>query len=253
MAVYLQSARIRRGPNFRGLPLIPKSLWPAAPYNRSMFNEFVTWIHRLRLPAAQWVVDVGANPGDFSQAATVLFPSARVLLVEPLPPLHAELQRRCADHRPRWQLAPCALSNQAGTATLHVDPAADDIGSLAGFSEEYLQANPAARSARTFSCPVRTLDDLCAEQGIARIDMLKIDVEGFEFEVLAGGAKMLAAVEAVIVEVSLIRRPGDADVLERMLRLLREAGLRLVELLPSYCADDRPWLPLEFNLLARRG
>ena len=198
-------------------------------------------------------MDVGANHGDFSQAASALFPEARVLLVEPLPTLLAELQRRCADRGGRWQLATCALSRECGTATLHVDPAHDSIGSLAGFSEEYLRANPASQASRTFACQVRTLDDLCLEQGISKIDLLKIDVEGFEFEVLAGGGKMLQSTEALIVEVSLVRRPGDADSLERMLRLLRSAGFQLIELLPSYFADDRPWLPLEFNLLARRG
>ena len=253
IAAYLQSARIQRGPNLRGLPLIPKSLWPAAPYNRTLFNEFVAWINRLQLPEAKWVVDVGANHGDFSQAAGVLFPAAQMLLVEPLPTLHAELQRRCAERGRRWQLATCALSHERGTATLHVDQARDDIASLAVFSGEYLKANPDSQASRTFACEVRTLDDLCAEHAIGKIDLLKIDVEGFEFEVLAGGGKMLSTAEALIVEVSLMRRTGDADMLERMLKLLRGAGFQLVELLPSYFADDRPWLPLEFNLLARRG
>lgn len=253
IAAYLQSAWVQRGLNLRGLPLIPKSLWPVAPYNRTLFNEFVLWIHQLQLSEVKWVVDVGANHADFAQAANALFPTANVLLVEPLPTLHAELQRRCAVRGKQWQLATCALSKERGTATLHVDQAHDDIGSLMGFSEEYLRANPASQASRTFACEVRTLDDLCPEYAIHKIDLLKIDVEGFEFEVLGGGGKMLQATESLIVEVSLVRRGGDADVLERMLTLLRSAGFQLVELLPSYFAADRPWLPLEFNLLARRG
>ena len=253
IASYLQSARIQRGLNLRGLPLIPKSLSPGAPHNREAYNEFVQWIHRLQISEVKQVVDVGANHGDFSQATGALFPAARVLLVEPLPTLQAELQRRCAERGERWQLATCALSSERGTATLHVDPAHDAIGSLAGFSEEYLRANPGSKVSRTFECEVRTLDDLCRELAIPKIDLLKIDVEGFEFEVLAGGGTMLQSAEALIMEVSLVRRPGDADVLERMLQLMRERGLRLVELLPSYFASDRPWLPLEFNVLARRG
>jgi FkbM family methyltransferase len=213
----------------------------------------VLWIHRLQLHEVKWVVDVGANHGDFSQAANTLFPEAQVLLVEPLPTLHAELQRRSAERGNRWRLATCALSQARGTATLHVDPAHDSIGSLAGFSEEYLRANPASQASRTFACEVRTLDDLCPEYAIRKIDLLKIDVEGFEFEVLEGGCKMLQSAGALIVEVSLVRRAGDVDVLERMLKRLRGAGFHLVELLPSYFAADQPWLPLEFNLLARRG
>jgi len=252
IAAYLQSAVTLRGGNLRGLPLIPKSLWPSVPHNRSLYNEFVLWIARLQLPEVRQIVDVGANHGDFSQAACALFPNASTLLVEPLPTLHAELERRCAQRGPSWQLAKCALSRERGSATLHVDAAHDDIGSLAGFSEDYLRANPASRDSKEFVCEVRTLDDLCAEQGIGKIDLLKVDVEGFEFEVLEGAAKMLRATEAVVVEVSLVRRPSDTDALVRMLNLLHGAGFGLVQALPSYFSAGKPWLPLEFNLLARR-
>ena len=249
---YLQSALVQRNWNIRGLPLIPKSMWPAAPGNRSMFNTFVLWIHQLHLPDMQQIVDVGANHGDFSQAACALFPNAKALLVEPLPTLHAELERRCAEKGHSWTLAKCALSRECGSATLHVDAAHDDIGSLAAFSEDYLRANPASKESREFVCEVRTLDDLCAGQGITKIDLLKIDVEGFEFEVLEGAGKTLRTTEAVVVEVSLVRRPNDSDALERMLKLLSDAGFGVVQLLPSLYSQEKPWLPVEFNLLARR-
>ncbi len=40
---------------------------------------------------------------------------------------------------------------------------------------------------------VRTLDDFCAEQGVERIDFLKLDVEGHELAVLRGAQRMLGA------------------------------------------------------------
>jgi len=205
------------------------------------------------LPHVTQLVDVGANHGDFSQATEALYPQCKALLVEPLPILHPELERRCAERANRWQLAKCALSREPGTATLYIDQEQDAIASLNAFSEDYLQANPNSRSSQTFECKVQTLDGLCAEQGIRKIDLLKIDVEGFEFEVLEGGKEMLQSTESLIVEVSLVRRPGDVDALERMLTLLRSSGFRLVELLPSYAAPDQPWLPVEFNILARRS
>lgn len=249
---YLKAARIRRGPNFRGLPLIPKSLWKSAPRNREAFNQFILWIDRLALPEAERVVDVGANHGDFAQAAAALYPASQILLVEPLPMLHPELERRSAERGRRWSLARCALGSEPGTALLHLSDSGDDIGTLAGFSEEYEAANPRAQPGKSIQCKVRTLDNLCAERGIGRIDLLKIDVEGFEFEVLAGGASMLAKTTAVIVELSLIRRTGEADALERMLELLRLKGFALVEVHPSLFDPAEPWHPLEFNILARR-
>ena len=46
---------------------------------------------------------------------------------------------------------------------------------------------------------VKTIDGFCGEQGITRIDFLKIDVEGFEEDVLAGAEKMLDSQDIGVV------------------------------------------------------
>jgi tRNA G46 methylase TrmB len=76
------------------LPLVPKRWWPSVPYNRTSYNEFILWIKSLGLTSASWVIDVGANHGDFAQAASTVFPDAKILLIEPVSTLHAELKRR---------------------------------------------------------------------------------------------------------------------------------------------------------------
>jgi len=253
LRLYAQAAAALRGPNLQGLPLIPKSFRPGAPANRAAYNQFVLWIKRLELPRAGWIVDVGANHGDFAQAASACHPDAQVLLVEPLPTLHPELERRCRERPGRWRLAPCALGSQPGQATLHVDPQQDGIGSLLGFSQEYLAANPSAKPKQKIDCQVRTLDDLCTEHGIQAIDLLKIDVEGFEFETLEGAARALRVTQSMVIELSVVRRRDAIEPLARLLTLLNQVGLRLVELYPSLCTSQAPWLPIEFNVLARRA
>lgn len=253
VTTYFAAVAARKSLNLRGLPLIPKSLWRSAPSYRTGFNQFILWINALQLDHVHWIVDVGACHGDFSQAATAMFPDADVLLVEPSIHLHEELARRCAERKARWHLAKCALAQMRGSALLHVDPHRQDIASLAGFSEDYLRANPSAKDTERLECEVRTLDDLCEEYRIPAIDLLKVDVEGFEFDVLQGGQKMLSTARAVVIELSLIRQSDSADALERMLRLLRDAGLHIVDVLPSYYDPERVWLPVEFNVLARRA
>jgi FkbM family methyltransferase len=253
LGLYARAAAALHGPNLQGLPLLPKSFWPGAPANRAAYNQFILWIKRLGLPRAGWIVDVGANHGDFAQAASACHPEAQVLLVEPLPVLHPELERRCRNHSHRWRLAPCALGSQPGQAMLHVDSQQDAISSLLDFSQEYLAANPSAKPTQRIACQVRTLDELCAEHGIQAIDLLKIDVEGFEFQTLEGAAKALGTTQSVVIELSLVRRRDDTDPLTRLLTLLNQFGLRLVELHPSFCASQAPWLPIEFNVLARRA
>jgi FkbM family methyltransferase len=253
LTAYLRAASLRGGVNLRGLPLIPKRCWPGVPHNRTAFNQFVAWVHRLQLDNVRWVVDGGANHGDFAQAASTVHPAAQVLLVEPLPVLHVELNRRAGGRGGRWHLVPAALGRAPGQATLHVDPKMDDVGSLMGFNEEYLRSHPEVKPRQSFPCEVTTLDRLCSDRGLGLIDLLKLDVEGFEFEALAGAVGMLLRTRAVVVEVSRTRHAGEeSDPLLRMVSLLEGAGLALVALLPSVYSAERPWQPIEFNLLARR-
>jgi FkbM family methyltransferase len=249
--LYLRASRALGNPNIHGLPLLPKRFFRLPLHNRAAYNEFVTWIDRLHLGSASWVLDVGANHGDFAEAATALFPEAKVILFEPLPALHRELERRCDRQQARWFLKTCALGAEDGVLPLHVD-ADDTIGSLAGFGPEYQQINPHA-GIQQIPCRVRPLDAIVAEHGISVIDLLKIDVEGFEFEVLKGATNTLALARAIIVEVSLIRGFAHiADPLAAMLDLLDSRGFQAVEVIPSLFGRSHSSKAVEFNILARK-
>ncbi len=253
IALYLQAAAALRSPHWTGLPLVPKSLGNGIPFSRSAYNSFIIWIKRLALPSATVVVDVGANHGDFANAASTCFPEADVILVEPLPKMQLSLEQAIRGRRKRWRLLPCALGSERGRLPLFVDERDDNIGSLTGFSGEYLETNPEARLTKEMPCEVRTLDDVAAEMGIGRIDLLKIDVEGFEFEVMKGARQMLGKTEAIIVEVSLVRRAEASTALVEMLDLLTKHGFQIVNIIPSLHDPHEPWRPREFNILARRG
>jgi FkbM family methyltransferase len=254
LLLYLRSVVALRSPNLSGLPLIPKQFSRGLPYSRNAYNTFLLWIRQLGLSSATTVLDVGANHGDFAQAASALFPEAGVLLFEPLPDMQRHLNALIETSQPKWRLMPCALGNEPGRFPLFIDESDDAIGSFTGFTDDYLKANPQARPAREILCEVRTLDDVAREQNIKAIDLLKIDVEGFEFEVLKGASSALQTTRAVIVEVSLIRRAGGtAHPLVEMLDLLTGGGFHVVEIIPSLFDPASPWKPTEFNVLMRRS
>ena len=254
IARYFQACWRTGSLNFTGLPIVPRSLFPALPSNRTCYNDFLIWISLLGLKDVSMIVDVGANNGDFSQAAGNTFPAARVLLFEPLPALQSVLEKHCQRHAPLWTLHACALSDQEGTLDLHIAPEHDGIGSLKGFSRSYLESTEATGEIRKIPCRVRRLDDVVGETGIGHIDLLKIDVEGAEFDVLAGAKNTLAFTESLVVEVSTIREENAAEnALLRLLRIMDGHGFRPVAVLPSLHAPAHPWMPTEFNVLARRA
>ena len=252
MVPYLQAAAALRSPHWRGFPLLPKSLCAGIPYSRIAYNSFIIWIKRLALSSARVIVDVGANHGDFANAASTCFPEAEVMVVEPLPKMQICLEKIIHHQHKKWRLIKCALGAEPGRLQLFIDEARDDISSLVGFSPEYLKANPQTRSSKELPCEVRTLDKIAAEAEISHIDLLKIDVEGFEFEVMKGATHILGKTYAVIVEVSLVRKTGGSALLVEMLELLTKHGFEIVNVIPSLFDPQEPWRPREFNILARR-
>jgi FkbM family methyltransferase len=78
------------------------------------------------------------------------------------------------------------LGRQAGEFELY----SDDIGSgLASLSRRRLD-HFGIEVRRTEKVNIRTLDEYCGARGIERIDLLKVDVEGHELDVMAGGERM---------------------------------------------------------------
>jgi FkbM family methyltransferase len=128
--------------------------------------------------------DVGANIGD--RTSFVLSSAVGEVLVhafEPTPATFDHLTARFAGDS-RVRVVGAALSNASGSAALR------DYGALSGVNslvDEQFHSGPTELHA----VRVITGDEYCQEHRINRIDFLKIDVEGFEWNVIHGLMRML--------------------------------------------------------------
>jgi FkbM family methyltransferase len=254
LADYVKACWHSGEPTLRGFPLLPKCLIRRAPYNRQAFNGFVSELSRLKLPRHAVILDLGANHGDFALACQTVCPTSRIHLFEPLPQLFGGLDRLAQSTQGRWTIHRCALGSEAGSAVIEVPLSDDAVGTLAGFTDSYRAVNPASAQTRKIDCEIRPLDEVdLGLNATEMIDLLKIDVEGFEFEVMKGAMETLKRTQSIIVEVSLLRHcDRDRDPVLDMLVLLRSSGFRLRQIVPTLWERDGSNRPLEFDIYADR-
>ncbi len=182
------------------------------------------------------IFDVGANIGVHSITLCSLFPSARIVAFEPAagPRRMLELNIRSNGFAQRIQIEPCALSNARGTA---------DFFEMEDDAYSSLKDTQRKKFLRKSPVQLETLDHIVNSRAIARLDLVKIDVEGFETEVIEGGRNALAALKPDLFVEIYQGASSNADPL-RTIRLLTDAGYRgwVVRdggLLPMAQHDDR--------------
>jgi FkbM family methyltransferase len=146
-------------------------------------------------------LDVGANLGEYSEGL-LQTTSATVIAFEPLPQTHAKLAALETKYPGRLITVNKGVGQVEGQLDLHWG----DNSQLASFSKEVLSIEyVGACNVRSTSVPVVTLDGYFAAEGRAfagrEITLLKIDTEGFEYEVLQGARQTLAGRRPRFVQV----------------------------------------------------
>lgn len=139
------------------------------------------------------VFDVGANVGQFLDLVTGRSQRTDLTIhsFEPGREAFARLHQRFGSDG-RIHLNNTALGSQAGEATLFSDQPASGLSSLT--RRDLSHVNRSMDLSQTVQ--VDTLDGYCSRHGITSIDLLKIDVEGHEWDVLHG-AKALFESQAI--------------------------------------------------------
>lgn len=186
------------------------------------------------------VIDVGAHDGWFIDRIMQAAPGCEVIAFEPLPCMQPELQKRRTRY-PRLEVLQTAVGDTETTLPLRNYRGFPGLSSLLDFSDgyRYFDGHFDSTDYEVVEVPVLTLDgfldsrpDLMARPNIA----LKIDVQGFEWPVLAGAAKLLESgkVRAILIELCLrTKYAGAMDFLELGNRLA-DMGFRLYDTNPFY-------------------
>jgi FkbM family methyltransferase len=184
----------------------------------------VSWVVQQLVKPGDCVLDVGANFGILTLLMSKLVGSqGRVHSFEPNPLLCKTLSATLAHNGiENVQLHHFALGAEDGELPLNVPKGNFGRGSLASNSEHGLES-------RTVS--IRRLDDLVSHQGVSRIALMKIDVEGFELQVLMGSQHVLEAIRpsAIVFEAN------DTAARDQVMELLHRLGYEFMMIPRCIC------------------
>ncbi|WP_406831817.1 FkbM family methyltransferase [Pedococcus sp. KACC 23699] len=140
------------------------------------------------------VLDVGANEGQFASGIRGHGFRGRMVSFEPLPGPFRRLEA-VASKDPSWTTVQCALGPSEAVVQMNVAANQGASSSMLPMTSRLEQAAPFARYTGTEDVAQRRLDDVVAEGLVGPNDrtFLKLDVQGYERQVLDGGQQLLGA------------------------------------------------------------
>jgi FkbM family methyltransferase len=136
--------------------------------------------------SAPLLLDVGAHRGEYTCSFLKRFPRGRAICIEPVR-AHFQALQESMTARKNIEMLQVAIADFEGQGIIHRDR---QISGLASFSRRRLD-HFAINMEISEEVVVTTLDNFVQRHRIPWIDLLKLDIEGYELSALAGATRML--------------------------------------------------------------
>lgn len=199
-------------------------------------SEWAALAKMLRTNGVSAVLDVGASTGHFASHLLDAGYKGRVISFEPLKNSHDEL-RKAAAGNPKWVVAPrMAIGSELGTTAINIS---GNVGSssILPIEDRHILAFPESRYVAQEESEVLPLDEV-ASTYVSPEDVLflKIDVQGFEREVLKGAERTVAQSVGIHIELSFISLYSGQPLFEELWRGFAQQGFEPWAFYPA-CTD----------------
>jgi FkbM family methyltransferase len=192
----------------------------------------------LRTERVGLVLDVGANVGQYARRLRHGGYTGRIVSFEPLSGPYLELSRRSASD-PSWSAYRMALAATAGSAEINV-AVKPSRSSLLEVDQHHAESTPESAYVGTETVPTARLDELWDDVvGDADRVFLKIDVQGFEMQVLRGAEAVLDRLHGIQVELSLVPLYIGAPSWREVVDWLEERDFELAGIEPAFVERGR--------------
>ncbi len=172
------------------------------------------------------IFDVGANVGNTVKIFNSIFPESSIHAFEPNPSVFDKLQKNC-NHIKNLKLNNIGVGNKEGVLKLnrHVNSGATSFKNPNNITNPNYSKNIVDQ----IEVPIQTLHNYTKDHQIKSVDLLKIDVEGFEQEVLEGISSnyLQDNIQLIMIESNLIEKMMDQALIENIIDFLRKHNFTL--------------------------
>tara|TARA_R110002020_G_scaffold47937_2_gene137028 strand:+ start:87251 stop:88120 length:870 start_codon:yes stop_codon:yes gene_type:complete len=147
-----------------------------------------------------FIIDVGANRGQFAARFRALFPEAIIYSFEPIPEVYDQLCKRF-EKDANFKGFNLGLGKESGEINFFQNEFSDSSSALP-MKNLHKENFPKTTNEKQIEIKVECLDTVMKSISISHPLLIKIDVQGFEEMVIIGGEKTIRSASVVIVEVS---------------------------------------------------
>lgn len=207
---------------------------------RKTWLQFQPIFHQHKI---QFIAYVGANEGQTVLALNTAFPGREFLLVEPVLETFGVLLEN-TKHFKNMHCLNVAAGAKEESRPMFVDEYSP-ASSLLSYDSIALQEYPFLGKQRNVNVTVKPLDMILKENRITGVDLLVMDVQGYEDEVLIGASETLKSCKVVISELSLQALYRGSSTFDSVYQTLIQKGFLLQYLINPMQGESRQILQID--------
>jgi FkbM family methyltransferase len=177
------------------------------------------------IPRDPVIIDAGAHGGEDSAEMARLWPKATVYAFEPVPKVFARLRRRACKFA-NIHCYEMALGDRETETEMFFSVGQDASSSLLE-PKELLVEHPEITFQKGSKVKVTTIDRWAEQTGVDHIDLMWLDLQGYELKALQGAERILQNVRAIHTEVDLAETYKGAALYGELRPWLQEHGFRV--------------------------
>lgn len=201
-------------------------------------------------PVFHTIIDAGANVGQFAIAAAQRFPMAEIYCFEPVPDVYEILKSNTKEFT-NITVYKYAVGSTTGKIPFYRNDYTPASSAMV-IRGEHNRPNCEQKRTKTIEVDIFRLDDLVStlEINIKQPALLKLDVQGYEKDVLQGAEKTLGCIDYIALEASFVQLYENQLLFNELHEWLKSIGFELIAPLDATKGANRAIV--EMDVLYRR-